>query len=57
MQEVSALCDTIVIIGQGRVVAHGSPDDIRRQAGQESLEDAFVSLVGLDTAPQSGGAA
>jgi sodium transport system ATP-binding protein len=57
MQEVSALCDTIVIIGQGRVVAHGSPDDIRRQAGQESLEDAFVSLVGLDTAPQSGGVA
>ena len=54
MQEVSALCDTIVIIGQGRVVAHGSPDDIRRQAGQESLEDAFVSLVGLDAVPQSG---
>ena len=57
MQEVSALCDTIVIIGQGRVVAHGSPDDIRRQAGQDSLEDAFVSLVGLDTVPQSGGRA
>jgi len=57
MQEVSALCDSIVIIGQGRVVAHGSPDDIRRQAGQESLEDAFVSLVGLDTLPQSGASA
>ena len=56
MQEVSALCDSIVIIGQGRVVAHGSPADIRRQAGQDSLEDAFVSLVGLDTVPQSGGA-
>ena len=56
MQEVSALCDSIVIIGQGRVVAHGSPADIRRQAGQDSLEDAFVSLVGLDTVPQAGGA-
>lgn len=57
MQEVSALCDAIVIVAQGRVVAHGSPDDIRRQAAEESLEEAFVSLVGLDTVPSAGGPA
>jgi len=46
MQEVTNLCDHIVIIAQGRVVAAGSPDEIRRQAGQEDLEEAFVRIIG-----------
>ena len=49
MQEVSALCDTIVVIARGRIVASGSPDDLRRQTGHDSLEDAFVALTGLET--------
>jgi sodium transport system ATP-binding protein len=49
MQEVSALCDRIVVIAQGTVVAQGSPDDLRRQTGQSDLEDAFVALAGLET--------
>jgi len=48
MQEVSALCDRIVVIAAGRVVAEGTPDDLRAQTGRENLEDAFVSLAGLD---------
>ena len=48
MQEVSALCDAIVVIAAGRVVARGSPDELRRQTGQDSLEDAFVALAGLE---------
>jgi sodium transport system ATP-binding protein len=48
MQEVSALCDSIVVIASGRVVAHGSPDELRQQTGYENLEDAFVALAGLD---------
>jgi sodium transport system ATP-binding protein len=48
MQEVSALCDTIVVIARGRIVAAGSPDDLRRQTGRDNLEDAFVVLSGLD---------
>lgn len=47
MQEVSALCDRIVVIAQGTVVAEGTPDDIRQQAGRDDLEDAFVRLTGL----------
>ena len=46
MQEVSALCDSIVVIAHGRVVAHGTPDELRAQTGRESLEDAFVALAG-----------
>jgi sodium transport system ATP-binding protein len=48
MQEVSALCDRIVVIAQGTVVADGTPDDLRRQTGMADLEDAFVSLAGLE---------
>jgi sodium transport system ATP-binding protein len=48
MQEVSALCDTIVVIARGKIVASGSPDDLRRQTGRENLEDAFVILSGLE---------
>ncbi|MFN2444451.1 MAG: ATP-binding cassette domain-containing protein [Vicinamibacterales bacterium] len=49
MPEVSALCDTIVVIAGGRVVASGTPDMLRAQAGRDDLEDAFVALVGSDT--------
>ena len=47
MQEVSALCDAIVVIASGRVVANGTPDELRTQSGEQNLEDAFVSLAGL----------
>jgi sodium transport system ATP-binding protein len=46
MQEVAALCDRIVIIGGGRVVADGTPEALREQAGERSLEDAFVKIIG-----------
>ena len=48
MQEVSALCDRIVVIAHGSVVADGTPDALRSRTGCESLEDAFVALVGLE---------
>jgi len=46
MQEVAAICDRIVVIGDGRVVAAGTPDDIRRAMGVEDLEEAFVRAIG-----------
>ncbi len=48
MQEVSALCDRIVVIAQGTVVADGTPDDLRSFTGRTDLEDAFVALSGLE---------
>jgi sodium transport system ATP-binding protein len=48
MQEVSALCDHIVVIAQGTVVAQGTPDQLRAQTGKRDLEDAFVALAGLE---------
>jgi sodium transport system ATP-binding protein len=46
MQEVSALCDRIVILGHGRVVAEGTASGLLAQTGAASLEDAFVRLLG-----------
>ena len=46
MQEVSALCQRIVILGQGQVVATGTADELLAQSGERSLEDAFVRLLG-----------
>ena len=46
MQEVSLLCDEIHVMSGGRIVASGSPDEIRARTGEDNLEDAFVSLIG-----------
>ena len=45
MQEVDQLADEIVIVARGRTVAHGTAQEIRAEAGTESLEDAFVKLA------------
>jgi sodium transport system ATP-binding protein len=48
MQEVTHLCDDVIVIAQGHTVAQGSPQDLCRRTGIASLEDAFVSLVGTE---------
>ena len=46
MQEVSALCRRIVILGCGRVVATGTATELLARSGEPTLEDAFVRLLG-----------
>lgn len=46
MDEVERLCDRVALIDGGRVIAQGTPEDLRRQAGASTLEDAFVTLTG-----------
>ncbi len=53
MQEVAALCDDIIIVARGKAVAEGSPDDIRRQAGCDDLEEAFVRLAGPEASEEA----
>lgn len=48
MQEVAALCDRIVVIAHGRVVADESPQALREQTGAANLEDAFVKIIGSE---------
>jgi sodium transport system ATP-binding protein len=46
MQEVSALCDEIVIVARGAVVASGRAPELLEASGRDNLEDAFVHLAG-----------
>jgi sodium transport system ATP-binding protein len=48
MPEVSAVCDRIVILSRGRVVASGTPVEILALTGAATLEEAFVSLIGSE---------
>jgi ABC-2 type transport system ATP-binding protein len=40
------MCDRVVIIDQGNVVAAGTMDELRAMRGQGSLEDIFLGLTG-----------
>lgn len=44
MEQVSDICDTVVILAHGRVVATGSPTDVCHSTHMTSLEDAFMSV-------------
>ncbi len=45
MAEVSALCDCVVVVARGTVVAQGSPTELMRSSNARSLEEAFVELT------------
>lgn len=45
--EAEKLCDRVVIIHQGRVIASGTVAELRARTGAADLEDAFLSLIGV----------
>ena len=48
MQEVAALCDRIVIIADGQIAANGTAEELMQKSGCDTLEDAFVRLIGTE---------
>ena len=48
LQEVSAVCDRVVIIAHGRVVAEGTPAELLARTGETNLEEAFIQLIGTE---------
>ncbi|MFC3450398.1 ABC transporter ATP-binding protein [Amycolatopsis speibonae] len=48
MDEAERLCDRLAVFDAGRVVATGSPLELRDRTGKTSLDDAFVTLTGRD---------
>jgi ABC-2 type transport system ATP-binding protein len=46
MDEVERLCDRIVLLDAGKVIASGTPAEVTAHAGAATLEDAFVALTG-----------
>ncbi|MFO0589609.1 MAG: ATP-binding cassette domain-containing protein [Polyangiaceae bacterium] len=52
MSEVAALCDRIVVVAHGRVVADGPSEALLEKTGKRSLEEAFVALVEGESPPE-----
>lgn len=48
MTEVATLCDQVVIIRAGQTCAQGSPERLCELAGRDSLEEAFLALIGTE---------
>jgi sodium transport system ATP-binding protein len=46
MSEAEKLCDTIGIIHDGRLLAEGSIQELRRRYGGVDLEEIFIKVVG-----------
>jgi ABC-2 type transport system ATP-binding protein len=38
-------CDDLLLLSEGRVIATGSPADVRARTGAESLDEAFLRLI------------
>jgi ABC-2 type transport system ATP-binding protein len=56
MSEVERLCDRVVFLSHGRVVADGSPTEVATRFGREGLEDVFLHLAGGVEGPEEKGA-
>ena len=46
MDEADALCDRIGIMHKGKLVALGSPKELKERAGATTLDEAFIRLTG-----------
>ncbi len=45
MEEAEFLCDRIVMIHEGKVIATGTPEELRKMTGTTNLRDTFLSLI------------
>jgi ABC-2 type transport system ATP-binding protein len=50
MAEAERLCARIGFLAHGRLVAEGTADALKREAGADNLDDAFIKLAGEDLA-------
>ena len=47
MLEVEHLCDRVVLINMGKIVAEGKPQELKEKFGSANLEEVFAKVVGL----------
>jgi len=57
MDEADRVADRIAVIDHGRIVAQGSPAELKEQTSSDSLEQAFLTLTGSSIRDESAGSA
>ena len=57
MDEADRVAHRIAIIDHGQIIALGTSEELRRQTGTASLEEAFLSLTGETIRDETAGAA
>lgn len=46
MEEAENICDNIIMLNKGHIIADGSPKDIKKQTKTTNLRDGFFKLIG-----------
>ena len=46
MEEAEHICDRVVLVNKGKVIAIGTPKEIKKQTKTDSIRDAFFALIG-----------
>jgi lipooligosaccharide transport system ATP-binding protein len=46
MEEADRICDRLVIMDNGEIVAGGSPAELKERCGQDTLEGVFLEITG-----------
>lgn len=56
MQEAEDIADRVAIIDHGKIIALGSPAELKKKTKSKSLEQAFLKFTGHEMREESGGA-
>ena len=48
MEEAENICDRVILLNKGRVIATGTPEEILKKTKTDNLRDAFFALIGDD---------
>ncbi len=51
MKEMEELCDRLLFLNHGRIIASGLPEDIIKKFGGENLEEVFLKIARAKKAP------
>jgi len=46
IEEADRYADRLIVVDHGKIVATGTPEELKKQTGKDDLEDAFISLTG-----------